>query len=153
MHHWRITLLLLLLGAGTVALVPAWADDDTSGDSDSGSDDSGEDDSDDNDSGKDGTGGGSSRTDDDEDHSGKDDIKEVEDQRRASDAVKNGDAATLKEILAKVRKKYRGDVVRVSLRGSGRNLTYRIKLLNENSRLIEVQVNAVSRRIMRVKGQ
>ncbi|MBZ0259714.1 MAG: PepSY domain-containing protein, partial [Hyphomicrobiales bacterium] len=67
-------------------------------------------------------------------------------------AVRNNRAATLKEILAIVRRKYKGEVVRVSLRGNGPNLTYRIKLLDEDNRLIEVLVNAVSRRIVRAKG-
>lgn len=77
---------------------------------------------------------------------------ENDEQNRALSAVKNDRAATLKEVLAIVRKKYGGEIVRVSLRGSGPNLTYRIKLLDENNRLIEVLVNAVSRRIVRTKG-
>lgn len=167
MYFFRILLFLLLFCAGGLPLSHAWADEGNadendsgssdsgsgdSGDSGSGSDDSGGSNSGDKDSENDSAGSGGSQTDDDGDHSGKGDIKTADDQRRATDAVKNGNAATLKEILAKVRKTYRGDVVRVSLRGSGSNLTYRIKLLNENNRLIEVQVNAVSRQITRVKG-
>ena len=85
------------------------------------------------------------------DGGGDDDGKDDE-QDRALNAVKNNRAAPLKEILAIVRKKYGGEIVRVSLRGSGTNLTYRIKLLDENNRLIEVLVNAASRRIVRTKG-
>ena len=85
------------------------------------------------------------------DGGGDDDGKDDE-QDRALNAVKNNRAAPLKEILAIVRKKYGGEIVRVSLRGSGPSLTYRIKLLDENNRLIEVLVNAASRRIVRTKG-
>jgi hypothetical protein len=70
----------------------------------------------------------------------------------ALEAINKDNAASLKEILAIVKKNYEGDVVKVSLRGSGAGLTYRIKLLNKENRLFEVQVNAVSRKIIRAKG-
>jgi uncharacterized membrane protein YkoI len=128
---------LLLAGGLAVPQSLAFAEDGEGGDSggdDSGGDDGGDDGSDgSDDSGEDGGGN-------DEDHD------------RALNAVRNNRAATLKEILAIVRRKYKGEVVRVSLRGNGPNLTYRIKLLDEDNRLIEVLVNAVSRRIVRAKG-
>lgn len=99
-----------------------------------------------------GDGGGDDGGDDRNDDSGEDGGGNDEDHDRALNAVRNNRAATLKEILAIVRRKYRGEVVRVSLRGNGPNLTYRIKLLDEDNRLIEVLVNAVSRRIVRAKG-
>jgi len=119
--------LLWLLLAGSLALPQRYAFAEGGGDGD----------------GEGGGGGGGG---------GGDDGGEDDDQNRALNAVRNDSAATLKEILAIVRKKYEGEIVRVSLRGSGPNLTYRIKLLDENNRLIEVLVNAVSRRIMRIKG-
>ena len=128
---------LLLAGGLAVPQSLAFAEDGEGGDSGgdgSGGDDGGDDGSDgSDDSGEDGGGN-------DEDHD------------RALNAVRNNRAATLKEILAIVRRKYKGEVVRVSLRGNGPNLTYRIKLLDEDNRLIEVLVNAVSRRIVRAKG-
>ena len=96
---------------------------------------------------EDGDGGDGGGNDGGGDDDGKDD-----EQDRALNAVKNNRAAPLKEILAIVSKKYGGEIVRVSLRGSGPSLTYRIKLLDENNRLIEVLVNAASRRIVRTKG-
>jgi len=122
--------LLWLLLAGSLALPQSYAFAEDGGDGGDG-------------------GGGDGGGDDD---GGEDDGGEDDDQNRALNAVRNDSAATLKEILAIVRKKYEGEIVRVSLRGSGPNLTYRIKLLDENNRLIEVLVNAVSRRIMRIKG-
>jgi hypothetical protein len=137
--------LFWLLLAGGLALPQslAFAEDGDGGDGggDSGGDDGGGDD-----------GGGDDGGDDRNDDSGEDGGGNDEDHDRALNAVRNNRAATLKEILAIVRRKYRGEVVRVSLRGNGPNLTYRIKLLDEDNRLIEVLVNAVSRRIVRAKG-
>lgn len=77
---------------------------------------------------------------------------DTDDQTRALDAVKNNHAASLKEILAIVHQQYAGDVVQVSLTGSGENLIYRIKLIDQDNHLIEVRVNAHSRLIVSVKG-
>lgn len=138
--------LFWLLLAGGLALPQslAFAEDGDGGDGggdDGGGGDGGGDD-----------GGGDDGGDDRNDDSGEDGGGNDEDHDRALNAVRNNRAATLKEILAIVRRKYRGEVVRVSLRGNGPNLTYRIKLLDEDNRLIEVLVNAVSRRIVRAKG-
>lgn len=75
-----------------------------------------------------------------------------DDQDRALSAVKNNNAASLKEILAIIHEKYQGEIVRVSLKGSGQSLTYLIKLLDKNNRLIEIQINAQSRAIVLIKG-
>jgi len=138
----RYLLWLMLAGSLTLPQSPAYAEDggDGGGD-DGGGDDGGGDD-----------GGGDDGGDDGSDDSGEDDGGEDDDQDQALDAVRNDHAASLKEILAIVRKKYDGEIVHVSLRGSGANLTYGIKLLDEDNRLIEVLVNAVSRRIVRTKG-
>ncbi len=135
----RNLLWLLLAGGPTLPQRLAHAEDgggdggDDGGGNDGGGDDGGSDD-----------GGG--------DDGGEDDGGKDDEQNRALKAVKDNRAATLKEVLAIVRKKYDGEIVRVSLRGSGPNLMYRIKLLDEDNRLIEVLVHAVSRRIVRAKG-
>lgn len=138
----RYLLWLMLAGSLTLPQSLAYAEDggDGGGDDGGGGDGGGDD------------GGGDDGGDDGSDDSGEDDGGEDDEQDRALKAVKNDRAATLKEILAIVRKKYDGEIVRVSLRGSGANLTYRIRLLDEDNRLIEVLVNAVSRRIVRTKG-
>lgn len=109
------------------------------GDSSGGGDDGGDGDSS---GGGDTSGGG-----DDDDNSGKDD-----DSKKARDAVKSGRAASLKEVLSIVRKQYKGEVVRVRLTGSGNNMIYRIRMIDSQNRLLEIRVNAVSRRILAVKG-
>ena len=69
-----------------------------------------------------------------------------------SDAVKKGKAVPLKDILAVVREKYEGEVVRITLSGPISHLVYNIRIVDTQDRLIEVRVNALSRRIISTKG-
>ena len=104
-------------------------------------------------SGSGGDDGGNDQGDDGGHDPGEDDGDgEEDDQYRALDAVRNNHAASLKEILVIVRKQYEGEIVRVSLRGSRPNLIYHIKLLDKNDRLIEIQVDARSRKIVHTEG-
>lgn len=96
--------------------------------------------------GGDGGGDDSSGGGDDDDHSGKDD-----DSKKAREAVRSGKAASLGEVMGIVRKKFKGEVVRVRLTGSGKNLTYRIRMIDQQNRLLEIRVNAVSRQILSAK--
>lgn len=137
----RNLLWLLLAGGFTLPLSLAHAEDGGGDGGDGGSDGGGDD-----------GGGDDGGGDDGSDDGGENDDGKDDEQDRALKAVKDNRAATLKEILAIVRRKYDGEIVRVSLRGSGPNLMYRIKLLDEDNRLIEVLVHAVSRRIVRAKG-
>ncbi len=70
------------------------------------------------------------------------------DQARALTAVKNENAASLREILGIVRERYEGPVVNVSLGSYGTNLIYGIKVLDKNNTLIEVKVDAKSRKVV-----
>jgi hypothetical protein len=128
---------LILAGSVCLGQSVAFAENGggNSGSGNSGSNNSG--------SGSNNSGSGNSGNDDDD--------YDSDDYKAAQDAVKNSNAASLREILTIVRQHYDGEVVRVSVRGTGTGLTYHIKMLN-NNRLIEVQINAVSRRIMRTKG-
>ena len=93
-----------------------------------------------------GGGGGGGHDDDDDDHDDKDDYQ------KARAAVRNGQAASLKDILRIVRRKYSGTVVRVRLSGSGGGLLYRIRLLTANNQVIEIRVNAVTGQIVGARG-
>jgi len=117
----------------TISAAKASSGDGGGGDGGGGGDSSG--------GGDDSSGGG-----DDDDHSGKDD-----DSRKAREAVRSGKAASLGEVMGIVRKKYKGEVVRVRLSGSGKNLTYSIRMIDQQNRLVEIRVNAVSRRILSAK--
>lgn len=130
-----ITRRLLLLGAviwlPAAAASRAFADDDK-GD---GKDDGGG-------GGKGGgsAGGGSSGA---SGNGGSDDIRA---------AVKSGEAAPLKDILSVVRQNYPGQVVSIKLGGAANRLVYLIRVIDTSNRLIEIHVNAKSRKIISVAG-
>ena len=136
----RLFLTLLLLGLAGQGL-PALAKDGDSGGSDGGGDDSGGGDSDN-------SGSGNSNDDDSDD----DDRKDDDDDDRIRDAVRKGDAQPLRKILSAVRNVYKGQVVRIRLTGTGRNLLYRISLIDRSNRLLEVRVNAKTARVIGTTG-
>lgn len=67
-------------------------------------------------------------------------------------AVRSGKAEPLRDILAIVRKRYHGRVVRIRLTGSGSKLIYRIRIIDPQNNLIEVQVKASNGRILTPSG-
>jgi len=131
----RAVLVALMLGLLAVRTPAARADD--SGDGGDGGDGGG------NDGGDGGSDDGGS-----DDGGSDDNDKDSDDGSKARDAVRSGDAASLKDILAEVRKKYQGKVVRVQVSGAGNQLVYRIRLLDAENRVVVVQVDARSRRII-----
>jgi uncharacterized membrane protein YkoI len=142
----RSALFLLAAAIFGAAVRPAAAKDDDGGDSGSGGNsgsgggDDGDSDSDndsDDDSGSGRSGSGQSDDDDDDD--------------RIRAAVRGGEAAPLRDILAVVRESYRGKIVNIRLTGSGSRLAYRIRMLDSANRLIEIKVNAKTRKITSVR--
>ena len=160
MLNRRVFLLLMMtsLAAGMAAARPqtAFAKDsgkgsggDGGGDNDGGGDDGGGDDGKDDNDRDDNDRDDNDRDDNDRDDDDKgDDSKEAGDKIRA--AVKRGEAESLGSILPAVRRKYPGKVVRIQLAGKGSRLTYRIRLINRDNKLIEIRVNARSGKIMGV---
>jgi len=145
------TALYLLLG-----VAPAWPKDGGDGGDDGGGDDGGGSDSD---RGDDDRGGRSGERNRGDDRSEQDGDKRRTTRRepkneadRIREAVEQGDAEPLSEILAEVRQHFRGKVVRIRLNGRGARMHYRIRILAADSRLIEVRVNAVTGRIFDVDG-
>ncbi len=61
--------------------------------------------------------------------------------------IKSSNAASLKEVFDIVKKSYEGEIVHVSLSGSGSGLTYGIRLLDKSSKILDLQINAQSRAI------
>lgn len=159
----RSALFLLAAAMFGAAMEPAAAkDDDDGGDSDnsgsgsgnggSGGGDDGDNDSDsgsDNDSDSDDGGSGSGRSGSVPSSGDEDDDDDDDDRIRA--AVRGGEAAPLRDILAVVRKSYRGKIVNIRLTGSGTRLAYRIRMLDSANRLIELRVNAKTRKITSVR--
>lgn len=125
----RSVMLALALVMFAVPVTPSCAKDDGGGDG----------------GGGDGDGGGGDNDDDDDDE---DDDKN---RSRIRDAVKRGDAASLREILALIRKRFKGEIVRIRLAGSGNNMFYRIRLIDTGNRVIDLRVNARTRRIIDIR--
>jgi hypothetical protein len=100
------------------------------------------------------SGHGKSGSDDGKGNSGDegDEGKDVDDQKTARTAVKNGKAASLREILTAVRRRYKGEIVDVDLSRRGAQYTYRIKLLAQDGRLFSLTVDAASKKILNVSG-
>lgn len=88
--------------------------------------------------------GSGNKNDDDQDHD--------DDQDEARSAVRNGDAAALRDILLKVKKKYLGDVVHVGLKKRSQRLVYLIKLIDPAGKLLLVRVDAKSGTILGEHG-
>jgi uncharacterized membrane protein YkoI len=107
----------------------------------SGGDDNDDNDDDSDDDNDDSDRSGSSRSSDNDD----------DDDDRIRAAVRGGEAAPLRDILAVVRESYRGKIVNIRLTGSGSRLAYRIRLLDNANRLIELRVNAKTRKITSVR--
>lgn len=63
-------------------------------------------------------------------------------ENNAINEVRSGNAAPLREVLDIVRKSYDGEIVHVSLSGSGTSLTYGIRLLDKSSKILDLRVNA-----------
>jgi uncharacterized membrane protein YkoI len=152
----RKALVLLAAAIFGAAVRPAAAKDDDDSDSDnsgsgssgggnsgSGGGDDGDSDSDDDsgDDSDDDSGSGSGRGSDDDD----------DDDDRIRAAVREGEAAPLRDILSVVRKSHRGKIVNIRLTGSGNRLAYRIRMLDSANRLIELRVNAKTRKITSVR--
>ena len=114
---------------------------DDGGKDDDGKDDDGKDDDGKDDDGKDDDG----KDDDGKDDDGKDDDR---DSSKIRNAVKRGEAESLGKILPNVRRKYPGKVINIRLTGRGSNLTYRIRLISRDNKLMEIRVDAQSGKII-----
>ncbi len=148
----RLFLMLLLTIASAQTLLhvtPAWADDDggdggDGGDSDGGDSDGGDggdSDSGDSDGGDGGDEGTSGHGMDDGDGYNDDDDQE---QARAGRA--SGTLLPLDAILAKVRRRYPGTVLKVRLKRRGGTAYYEIRILDRRDRVRTVTVPAGPRR-------
>lgn len=168
----RRKFITLLLAGTLLAAVPQAAHADEGSGSDGGDDDhsgsgGGDDDGssgsgggDDGNSGPGGGGGddgnsgpGGGGGDDDNSGPGGGDAEDDEkDRQAASKAVREGKAAPLRELLRIVKEKYPGDVVDVKLKRAGRNMTYRVRVLDRHGRILTLSVDAASKRITRAQG-
>ena len=52
-----------------------------------------------------------------------------------------------------MRKKYKGEIVRVNLAKSSNRLVYNIRMIDTDNRLLEIRISARSGRIISAKGK
>jgi hypothetical protein len=135
-RHFALLIALAFSGAGR-----ALADDDDSGGDDGGGDDSG------GSGGDNGSGGGAGPS-----NNGSGSGQSGDNQSKARDAVKEGRAAPLSDVLRVIKAKYKGDVVGAKLRGDAGRLTYRIKMLCDDGKLRVIDADAKTKRIIKVSG-
>lgn len=93
--------------------------------------------------------GGNDDGDNGDDDGGDDDGGDDSDIRNA---VKSGDALPLAEVLASVRRAYKGEIVHIGVAVVRGRYRYLIRMIDEESRLIEIVVDAKSKRVLRAGG-
>ena len=125
--------------------------EDHDGEDDDGEDDDGEDHDGEDDDGEDHDGEGKNGEVDGSNDTGQN-VGEDDDQNRAINAVRNDHAASLKEVLEIVREQHEGEIAHVSLSGSRPNLIYHIRILDNSDRLIDLQIDPLSRKIVPAEG-
>lgn len=151
MTRRRELLLMLLAGSLLLPSPQALADDGGDGGGDGGGhggDDGGGD-------GGDNHGGGSGDDNGgDDNHGGGSDDDGDDDQGfggsagTARDAVSQGQAIPLKDVLKLVKAQYPGQVIHVDVNRSAKGLFYKIQLLDPTNQRIEVTVNATTQTIV-----
>jgi len=132
---------------------PAWADD--SGGHDSGGHDSAGHDGADHNNGGDTAGDNGGNAAASTDGANASDIQRHDhggDQGAARNAVTNGKAVSLREVLDAVDHSIGGEVVDVKLVNAKSGLRYDLKIIDRRGRLIEVSVDALTKDIQIVRG-
>ncbi len=133
----RQFLILLSLGAMSLAINPAMAKDGDSGDSDSGGDSDSDSDSDsDDDDGSSHSGKGSGRIDPD----------------KIRDAIVSGKAIPLSKAMSVLREATDDRVIDVRLISNGSNFDYRFKVISDRGKVKTIKMDAKTGRIGRFLG-
>lgn len=78
--------------------------------------------------------------------------KREHDYERATSAHQKGDVLPLREILAEVRKTFKGEVVGVTFKENSDMKVYEIKLVTPTNLYLEIYVNATTNQIVKVEG-
>jgi hypothetical protein len=160
---WLVVMGVLALQPGAAFAKDGDGKESKSGSGSSGSKDKDHDDGDDHDGGDDDNDNeGHNFDNDDDDHDGDSDSLSSNSgaansgnlsnltgtrENSAINEVRSSNGASLREVFYIVKKSYEGEIVHVSLSGSGTSLTYGIRLLDKSSKILDLQVNAQSRAI------
>ena len=82
-----------------------------------------------------------------------DNDEDEEDHERARQAVTDGKALPLGEILSRLQPQIGGEVIEIELEGKGARLVYEIKVLGRDGRLRELYVDAATAEILATKSK
>ncbi len=79
--------------------------------------------------------------------------KSRHDHERAATARKSGDIRPLQEVLAKVKKTHRGEVVGVEFEMEDGIWVYELKIVTPKGRYLKIYVDAKTTKILKVRGR
>ncbi len=75
------------------------------------------------------------------------------DHDKAQEAVRAGEAQPLGAIMRQVGRRYPGQLLDAQLTRKGKRWIYRLKVLAKDGRVLHLQVDAKSGRVLKVKGK
>lgn len=76
-----------------------------------------------------------------------------EDQDEAREAVERGDVATYAELENVISNQFKGRIIRVELDKEWRRWAYRLRLLEDDGRVIKIEVNAKNLQVVEIEGR
>lgn len=82
-----------------------------------------------------------------------DDGDEGETLDAVHEAVEKGELKPLPELKAIISKDYPGEIVRIEPHRTSRRITYEFKVLRQDGRLVEIEMDAASGRILEVENE
>ena len=74
-------------------------------------------------------------------------------QKEARDAVGQGEIASYTEMLKVVTDQFKGRIIRVELENTDEGYFYQLRLLENNSQIVEVRLDARTLQILTVEGK
>jgi hypothetical protein len=77
-----------------------------------------------------------------------DDDDDDDDREEARKAVSEGKAAPLRELLRIIKHSHPGEVIDVRLKRRGKSLFYRVKMIDSQNRIVTINIDAVTKRIL-----
>ena len=76
-----------------------------------------------------------------------------EDQDRAREAVERGDASSYAQLEEVITSQFKGRIIRVELDREWHEWVYKLRLLEDDGRVVKIEVNAKNLQIVEVEGR
>ena len=81
------------------------------------------------------------------------DERHYEDQKGAREAVERGDVKEYTELKRTINNQFKGRIIRVELDKRWRRWFYELRLLEDDGRVIEIEVDANNLQILEIEGR